>query len=123
MLQRRVNSGRVSRSVTTYRSRPQAGHVGSVVRSIHKHSPQRFRLTSSPLTTTSSRILPWRLLPPGPESLRNNPEDLVEDAESGSGTPTLEHRELLPKGQVFKPKPPTRAGKANNRGQKESDSV
>ena len=64
-----------------------------------------------------------RLLPPGPESLRNNPEDLVEDAESGSGTPTLEHRELLPKGQVFKPKPPTRAGKANNRGQKESDSV
>jgi hypothetical protein len=61
------------------------------------------------------------LFPLGPESLRKNPEELIERINPRPGTLALENRELLSESQVFEQEIPTRTEKANNRRQKESN--
>jgi len=42
-----------------------------------------------------------RVLPSGPEATGGDPEELVIETEFGFRVPALQHRELLPKGQIL----------------------
>jgi hypothetical protein len=54
-----------------------------------------------------------RLLPSGPEPASRDPKELVEETEFGLGMPALQHRELLPEGQVLQEQIPVWAEAAN----------
>ena len=55
-----------------------------------------------------------RLLPGGPEPASGDPKELVEETDFGFGMPALQHRELLPEGQILQEQVPAPAKTANN---------
>jgi hypothetical protein len=54
-----------------------------------------------------------RLLPGGPKPASGNPKEFVEETEFGFGMPALQHRELLPEGQILQEQVPAWAKAAN----------
>jgi hypothetical protein len=64
-----------------------------------------------------------RLIPSRPILSSEDPKELAERSQTGPGVLALEDDELLSERQILEPKAPTRAEKANKRGQKESNRV
>ena len=63
------------------------------------------------------------LFPSRPVLTRKDRKELVERGQARPGVLAFEDKELLPEGHIFEPEAPTRAEKANNRGQTKSDNV
>lgn len=58
-----------------------------------------------------------RFFPLWPNSTNNDPEELVDQPESGTRMPPVQHRELLPKHQVLPEKTLLPAKKPNERAE------
>jgi hypothetical protein len=63
------------------------------------------------------------LLPAGPNSPSNNPEELIEETEDRPRTPPLQHRELLPKREIFKDDIPAATKHASKRSEQEKEQI
>jgi hypothetical protein len=60
------------------------------------------------------------LLPTGPDSPSNYPEEFIEEAEDRPWTAPLQHRELLPEREILQDEMPTTTKRASNRSEPEN---
>ena len=63
------------------------------------------------------------LLPAGPNSASNYPEELIKQTEDRPRTAPLQHSELLPKREVFQDQMPTATKHASKRSEQEKEQI
>jgi hypothetical protein len=63
------------------------------------------------------------LLPSGPDSPSNYPEELIEEAEDRPWTAPVQHSELLPEGEILKDETPTTTKHVSKRSKQEKEQI
>jgi hypothetical protein len=63
------------------------------------------------------------VLPAGPNSASNYPEELIKETEDRPRTAPLQHSELLPKREVFQDEMPTATKHASKRSEQEKEQI
>ncbi len=74
-------------------------------------------------TTVSGVTIMRFLLPAGPNSPSNYPEELIEETEDRPRTAPLQHSELLPKREIFQDEVPTATKHASKRSGQENEQI